>query len=38
MSIPMGGRTVKAVLALALSLAATPVFAGWRDEIGRAHV
>ena len=35
----MGGRTVvKTVLALALSLASTPVFAGWRDEASAADI
>jgi Domain of unknown function (DUF4893) len=34
----MGVRTLKIFLALALSLAATPVFAGWRDEASPAEI
>src|ERR1700743_2742447 len=36
-SIPMGG-TVKTILALALTLAATPSFAGWQEQASRADV
>lgn len=32
----MGGQTVKAIFVLALSLAATPVFAGWQDQASPA--
>jgi hypothetical protein len=36
-SIPMGGTT-KTILALALTLAATPSFAGWQEQASRADV
>ena len=34
----MGGRIVRAFLMLALSLASTPVFAGWRDVASQADI
>jgi hypothetical protein len=36
-SIPMGGTT-KTILALALTLASTPSFAGWQEQASRADV